>query len=159
MKIGFGYDVHRLKEGGKLILGGVEIPFPKGLEGHSNADVVIHAVIDSILGAMAWGDIGYWFPDTESAFRNIDSRILLKKVIKKVLASGFQIGNLDVTICANEPKLAPYITQMRFNLATDLETDVNNVSVKATTEEGLGVTGKGEGISAQAVVLLISLTD
>ncbi|HOV17116.1 MAG TPA: 2-C-methyl-D-erythritol 2,4-cyclodiphosphate synthase [Candidatus Cloacimonadota bacterium] len=159
MKIGFGYDVHRLKEGGKLILGGVEIPFPKGLEGHSNADVVIHAVIDSILGAMAWGDIGYWFPDTESAFRNIDSRILLKKVIKKVLASGFQIGNLDVTVCANEPKLAPYITQMRFNLATDLETDVNNVSVKATTEEGLGVTGKGEGISAQAVVLLISLTD
>ncbi|HOD18544.1 MAG TPA: 2-C-methyl-D-erythritol 2,4-cyclodiphosphate synthase [Candidatus Cloacimonadota bacterium] len=159
MKIGFGYDVHRLKEGGKLILGGVEIPFPKGLEGHSNADVVIHAVIDSILGAMAWGDIGYWFPDTESAFRNIDSRILLKKVIKKVLASGFQIGNLDVTVCANEPKLAPYITQMRFNLATDLETDVNNISVKATTEEGLGVTGKGEGISAQAVVLLISLTD
>ncbi len=158
MRIGSGYDVHRLISGRKLVLGGVEIPFDKGLEGHSDADVLIHAVIDAILGAMAWGDIGTWFPDDDDTYLNIDSRLLLKKVQIKLTVSGWQIGNLDCTICAQRPKLAPYIQQMRVNLANDLETDYNNVSVKATTEEGLGISGSEAGMSAHAAVLLVPLT-
>jgi 2-C-methyl-D-erythritol 2,4-cyclodiphosphate synthase len=158
MKIGFGYDVHRLVSGRKLILGGVEIPYERGLEGHSNADVLLHAVIDSILGAMAWGDIGTWYPNDVETYKNIDSRFLLKKVVVKLIVTGWQVCNLDATIVAQDPKLSPYIQQMRFNLASDLEIDVRDISVKATTEEGLGVTGKGEGIAAHAVVLLAPQT-
>jgi len=155
MKVGFGYDVHRLVQDRKLILGGVEIPYNKGLLGHSDADVLIHAVIDAILGALAWGDIGTWFPDNDDSFKNIDSRKLLGKVMLKLHETGWRIGNLDSTICAQQPKLAPYILQMRDNLAQDLDIDISNVSVKATTEEGLGITGKEEGMSATAVVLIL----
>lgn len=155
MRIGFGYDVHRLAEGRKLILGGVRIPFKKGLLGHSDADVLIHAVIDAILGALAWGDIGSWFPDTDSAFKDADSRLLLQQVVDKVSAAGWKLGNLDSTVCAQGPKLRPYIDAMRANLASDLNTAIDNISVKATTEEGLGITGQGEGMTATAVVLLI----
>jgi 2-C-methyl-D-erythritol 2,4-cyclodiphosphate synthase len=154
MRIGFGYDVHRLVPNRKLILGGVEIPFELGLEGHSNADVLLHAVIDAILGAMAWGDIGTWFPDNDDQYKDVDSRYLLKKVVIKLIVTGWQVSNIDTIICATEPKLMPYIQLMRFNLASDLEIDVGDISVKATTEEGLGVSGTGEGIAAQAVVLL-----
>lgn len=154
MRIGYGYDVHRLVEGRKLIMGGVEIPFDKGLLGHSDADVLIHAIIDAILGALAWGDIGSWFPDHDNAYKDINSRILLTKVMSKVRAEGWKIGNLDCTICAQAPKLRSYIDTMRTNLAADLDTNIDNISVKATTEEGLGISGKGEGISASAVVLL-----
>lgn len=155
MRIGFGYDVHRLAEGRKLILGGVRIPCKKGLLGHSDADVLIHAIIDAVLGALAWGDIGSWFPDTDSAFKDADSRLLLQKVMDKVSAAGWKLGNLDSTVCAQAPKLRPYIDAMRANLASDLNTAIDNISVKATTEEGLGITGQGEGMTATAVVLLI----
>lgn len=155
MRIGYGYDVHTLFQGRKLILGGVEIPFEKGLYGHSDADVLIHAIIDAILGAMAWGDIGSWFPDDNHQYKDIDSRVLLRRVMEKLKDSGWQIGNLDTTICAQHPKLMLYIGQMRTNLAADLETNIANVSVKATTEEGLGFSGKGEGMSATAVVMLL----
>lgn len=155
MRIGFGYDVHRLVPARKLILGGMEIPYTKGLMGHSDADVLIHAIIDAILGAMAWGDIGSWFPDNDAAFKDINSRFLLKRVMDKLSESGWQIGNLDCTICAQQPKLRPYIDEMRSILAQDLETELENVSVKATTEEGLGISGNEEGMSASTVVLLI----
>jgi 2-C-methyl-D-erythritol 2,4-cyclodiphosphate synthase len=155
MRIGFGYDVHRLIPAGKLILGGVEVPYNKGLWGHSDADVLIHAIIDAILGAMAWGDIGSWFPDSDNSFKDINSRFLLKKVMDKLSEAGWQISNLDSTICAQQPKLRPYIDEMRSTLAADLETDIDNVSVKATTEEGLGISGNEEGMSASAIVLLI----
>jgi 2-C-methyl-D-erythritol 2,4-cyclodiphosphate synthase len=156
LKIGTGYDVHRLVPLRKLILGGVEIPYKRGLLGHSDADVLIHAIIDAILGALAWGDIGSWFPDSEETYKDIDSRFLLRKVMAKVIESGWQIGNLDSTICAQQPKLRPFIKQMCSNLAADLQTDITNISVKATTEEGLGVSGEGEGMSAHAIVLLVS---
>lgn len=155
IRIGYGYDVHRLSEGRKLFLGGVEIPFAKGLLGHSDADVLTHAVIDAILGAMAWGDIGSWFPDSDDKYKDIDSRILLQQVMAKLKAGGWRIGNLDCTVCAEQPRLRPFIDQMRSNLASDLHTDISNVSVKATTEEGLGITGSGAGMTATAAVLLL----
>ena len=154
MRIGYGYDVHKLVFGRKLILGGVEIPFEKGLLGHSDADVLVHAIIDAILGAMARGDIGRLFPDSDKTYKNIESRILLRETAKIMFSAGFSIGNLDATICAEKPKLKDFISEMRKNIAEDLRTEIENISVKATTEEGLGISGTGEGISATAVVLL-----
>jgi len=157
MRIGYGYDVHKLVENRKLILGGVDIPFEKGLLGHSDADVLIHAIIDAILGALAKGDIGYLFPDTDDNYKDIDSRILLRKACEIMLSSDHKIGNIDATICAQQPKLQSYISQMRENLASDLQTDIFNISIKATTEENLGITGDGKGITTTAVILLESL--
>lgn len=154
MRIGHGYDVHRLVEGRKLILGGVEIPFEKGLDGHSDADVLVHAVMDALLGAAALGDIGKLFPDNDDAYLGADSVELLKKVRDVLQEHGWKPGNLDVTVIAQRPKLAPYIDTMRKRIADALETDAENVSVKATTEERLGFTGNGEGISAHAVCLI-----
>lgn len=154
MRIGHGYDVHRLVEGRKLILGGVEIPFEKGLDGHSDADVLVHAVMDALLGAAALGDIGKLFPDNDDAYLGADSVELLKKVRDILQEHGWKPGNLDATVIAQRPKLAPYIDTMRKRIADALETDAENVSVKATTEERLGFTGSGEGISAHAVCLI-----
>jgi len=154
MRIGQGYDVHAFAENRKLILGGVEIPYEKGLAGHSDADVLIHACCDAILGAAALGDIGKHFPDTSADFKNIDSRILLRHVSKLITDKGLAVGNLDATIIAQQPKLAPYIENMRENLASDLRVEVNKVNVKATTTEKLGFEGRKEGVAAQAVVLL-----
>ena len=154
MRIGHGYDVHRLVEGRKLILGGVEIPFEKGLDGHSDADVLVHAVMDALLGAAALGDIGKLFPDNDDAYLGADSVELLKKVRNVLQEHGWKPGNLDATVIAQRPKLAPYIDTMRKRIADALETDAENVSVKATTEERLGFTGSGEGIAAHAVCLL-----
>lgn len=155
MRIGYGYDVHRLEEKRKLILGGVEIPFKRGLTGHSDADVLIHSIIDAILGALAKGDIGKLFPDTDNKFKDIDSRILLKKVTNIMTEAGYEVENLDATICAQEPKLQNHIHQMRKNIASDLHTEFSNISIKATTEENLGISGKG--ISATVVILLKTL--
>ena len=157
MRIGYGYDVHKLVDNRKLILGGVDIPFEKGLLGHSDADVLIHTVIDAILGALAKGDIGLLFPDTDDDYKDIDSRILLRKTYKILQVSNYKIGNLDATICAQKPKLQSYIPQMRENLASDLQTDISKISIKATTEENLGITGDGKGMSTTAVVLIINL--
>ena len=157
MRIGYGYDVHRLIPDRKLILGGVEIPHDTGLDGHSDADVVIHAIIDAILGALARGDIGQHFPDTDPEYRNINSRILLQKIAQLMDESGMKIENVDSTICAETPKLAPYLEKMRQNLADDLHTSIDRISIKATTEEGLGISGSRKGISATAVVLLKAL--
>ena len=154
MRIGYGYDVHRLIHDEKLVLGGVEIEHHSGLLGHSDADVVIHAIIDAILGALAKGDIGQHFPDTNPEYKNISSRILLRKISTLLTETRMMIENVDVTICAQEPKLALYINKMRLNLADDLQTETGNVSIKATTEEGLGISGSQKGISATAVVLL-----
>lgn len=154
MRIGFGYDVHRLTSGRRLILGGVQIPHDTGLLGHSDADVLIHSVCDALLGALAMGDIGQHFADSDPAFKDIDSRILLKRCYDMVLARQYRIANMDATICAAAPKLAPYITQMRLNIAHDLDCDPEQISIKATTEEGLGISGCGEGMSATVVVLI-----
>ncbi len=154
MRIGEGYDVHRLAEGRKLILGGVEIPYEKGLLGHSDADAALHALSDALLGALALGDIGQHFPDSDERWRGADSLMLLRAVYGMVKARGYALGNADVTIIAQRPKLAPHIPLMRERIAAALETAAENVSVKATTEEGLGFTGRGEGIAARAVVLL-----
>ena len=154
MRIGHGYDVHRLVEGRKLILGGVEIPFEKGLDGHSDADVLVHAVMDALLGAAALGDIGKLFPDNDERYLGADSVELLKKVRDVLQEHGWKPGNLDATVIAQRPKLAPYIDTMRKRIADALETDAENVSVKATTEERLGFTGSGEGIAALAVCLI-----
>ena len=154
MRIGHGYDVHRLVSDRKLILGGVEIPFEKGLLGHSDADVLLHAVADALLGAAALGDIGMHFPDTESAYAGADSLELLRQTVFKVNAAGYTLGNLDCTILCQKPKLRPYIDAMRRNIANACGVDLDRVSVKATTEEGLGFTGRGEGIAAHAVCLL-----
>ena len=154
MRIGHGYDVHRLVAGRKLILGGVEVPFEKGLDGHSDADVLAHAVMDAMLGAAALGDIGKLFPDNDDAYLGADSMELLKKVRDVLRVHGWRLGNLDATVIAQRPKLAPYIDTMRQNIAGVLETNVSNVSVKATTEERLGFTGSGEGIAAHAVCLI-----
>ena len=154
MRIGHGYDVHRLVEGRRLILGGVEIPFEKGLDGHSDADVLTHAVMDALLGAAALGDIGKRFPDNDVRYLGADSIALLREVDRRLTEAGYRLGNLDVTVIAQRPKLAPYINQMRQNLAAALRTELQNVSVKATTEEHLGFTGSGEGIAAHAVCLL-----
>lgn len=154
MRIGHGYDVHRLVEGRALVLGGVRIPFEKGLDGHSDADVLTHAVMDALLGAAAMGDIGKLFPDTDDRYLGADSIALLREVDRRLTETGYRLGNLDVTVIAQRPKLAPYINQMRQNLAAALHTELQNVSVKATTEEHLGFTGSGEGIAAHAVCLL-----
>ena len=154
MRIGHGYDVHRLVEGRKLILGGVEIPFERGLDGHSDADVLLHAVMDAILGAAAMRDIGVLFPDNDPTFKGIDSMLLLNEVMRRVWEKGYRIGNIDVTILAQRPKLKPFIPTMIENLAQALKVDIDCVNVKATTEEGLGFTGSGEGIACHAVCLL-----
>lgn len=154
MRIGQGYDVHRLVEGRKLILGGVEIEYDKGLLGHSDADVLVHAIMDALLGAAALGDIGKLFPDSDPAYEGADGLALLREVGKRLRAEGFEIGNLDSTVIAQAPKLAPHIQRMRANIAAALDVDVARVSVKATTEERLGFTGSGQGIAAQAVALI-----
>ena len=152
MRIGHGYDVHRLVEGRALILGGVRIPFEKGLDGHSDADVLTHAVMDALLGAAAMGDIGKLFPDTDDRYLGADSIALLREVDRRLTETGYRLGNLDVTVIAQRPKLAPYINQMRQNLAAALRTELQNVSVKATTEEHLGFTGAGAGIAAHGLI-------
>ncbi len=154
MRIGFGYDVHKLVEGRKCILCGVEIPHTKGLLGHSDADVAIHALCDALLGASAMGDIGKLFPDTSEEFRDIDSRILLHEVVKRIKGEGYTVGNVDITIAAQKPKLLPYIEAMRDNMAQDLQVEKNCVNIKATTTEKLGFEGREEGISAYAVALI-----
>lgn len=154
MRIGHGYDVHRLVEGRKLILGGVEIPWEKGLDGHSDADVLTHAVMDALLGAAAMGDIGKLFPDTDDRFLGICSMELLTEVGSRLRAAGYAVGNIDATVIAQRPKLAPYIDAMRKEIAERLQIDVARVSIKATTEEHLGFTGSGDGIAAHAVCLL-----
>ena len=154
MRIGHGYDVHRLVVGRKLILGGVEIPWEKGLDGHSDADVLLHAVMDAMLGAAALGDIGKHFPDTDQTYRNIDSMLLLDHVVKVVAQKGYCLSNLDVTVIAQKPKIAPYLAEMRERISTHLGVDLDQVNIKATTEEHLGFTGREEGISCHAVCLL-----
>lgn len=157
MRIGHGYDVHKLVEGRDLILGGVKIPYEKGLLGHSDADVLLHAVSDSLLGAAALGDIGVHFPDTDPAYKGADSLKLLEIVGQKVEAAGYQVSNIDVTMIAQRPKLKDHIPQMRENIAKVLGLDVSQVNVKATTEEHLGFTGDGSGMACHAVCLLDSL--
>ena len=152
MRIGFGYDVHRLVADRRLVLCGVEVPYEEGLLGHSDADVAVHALMDAVLGALALGDIGHLFPDNDPKYKGADSMELLREVVGKMDGEGYALGNLDVTIIAERPKLAPYIAQMRENLAEAFGCDVGRVSVKATTEEGLGL--GGAGIGANAVVLL-----
>ena len=154
LRIGHGYDVHRLTEGRRLILGGVEVPYEKGLLGHSDADVLTHAVMDALLGAAALGDIGRLFPDTDAAYAGISSILLLERVAERLREAGYAVVNLDATVLAQAPKLAPYRERMRENLAHVLALDASRVSVKATTEEGLGFTGEGLGIAAHAVALL-----
>ena len=155
MRIGQGYDVHRLAENRKLILGGVEIEFERGLLGHSDADVLVHAIMDALLGAAALGDIGHLFPDNDPAYSGADSILLLKEVARRLRENGFEIGNIDATVMAQRPKLAPHIQKMRENIAAACGIAADCVSVKATTEEGLGFTGSGEGMSASAVCLLV----
>lgn len=157
MRVGMGYDVHKLVENRKLILGGVEISHEKGLLGHSDADVLLHAIMDSILGALALGDIGKHFPDTDEQFKGADSMKLLEHVYNLIKEKGYVIGNLDATIIAQAPKMAPHIQDMRFNIARVLNTDIDNINVKATTEEGLGFTGNKEGISSQSICLLVKI--
>ena len=157
MRVGMGYDVHKLVEDRKLIMGGVEIPYEKGLLGHSDADVLLHAIMDALLGAAALGDIGKHFPDTDDAFKGADSIQLLKHVKKLLEDKLYVIENIDATIIAQRPKLAPYIPQMVTNIANALEIEEDRVNVKATTEEGLGFTGNGSGISSQAICLLESM--
>lgn len=155
MRIGQGFDVHALVSDRPLILGGVRIPFEKGLAGHSDADVLLHAICDALLGAVGLGDIGRHFPDTDAAFKGIDSRILLRDVWQKVRAGGWQLANLDATLICQRPRLAPHIPQMLAHLAEDLAVETQKLNIKATTTEHLGFTGRGEGIAAQAIVLLL----
>lgn len=154
MRIGMGYDVHKLVDGRDLILGGVNIPHHYGLLGHSDADVLLHAIIDSLLGALALGDIGYHFPDTDNKYKNISSLTLLNKVANLIRDKGYNIENIDSTIIAQKPKLLPYIKDMRINISNTLKIDIDKISVKATTEEGLGFTGTEQGIAAQSICLL-----
>ena len=156
-RIGHGYDVHRLIEGRALILGGVNIPHRVGLLGHSDADVLLHAISDSLLGALALGDIGKHFPDTEEEYKDADSLVLLACVGEMIASRGYEIGNVDATILAQEPKLAPFIPQMRLNIARALNTELDRISVKATTEERLGFTGEEKGIAAHSVCLLLKI--
>ena len=155
MRIGLGYDVHKLTEDRKLIIGGVEIPHDKGLLGHSDADVLIHAIMDSILGALALGDIGKHFPDTDEEYKGVDSMKLLEHVYNLITSKGYKIGNIDSTIIAQSPKMAPYIESMRSNISKVLNTDIDNINIKATTEEGLGFTGAKQGIASQSICLLL----
>ena len=156
IRIGNGFDVHALVAGRRLVLGGVVIPHERGLEGHSDADVLLHAVSDAILGALGLGDIGAHFPDSDARWKDADSRVLLRHVASLATAQGYRVGNLDVTLIAQAPKVAPYVAAMRANVAADLGCDPGRVSVKATTTERLGFTGRGEGIAAMASVLLRS---
>ena len=155
MRIGHGYDVHRLAEGRALILGGVQIPYHQGLDGHSDADVLVHAVMDALLGALALGDIGRHFPDTDMQYRGISSLELLRRVAEIADEAGYGLGNIDVTVVAQAPKLAPHISEMQKNLAAALQAEPGQINIKATTEEGLGFTGAGLGIAAHAVALLV----
>ncbi len=154
MRIGHGYDVHRLVEGRRCIIGGVDIPHDMGLLGHSDADVLLHAVADALLGAAALGDIGKLFPDTDDSFKGADSMVLLREVVARLDAMGYTVGNIDCTIIAQQPKMRPHIDNMRKNIASACGVDIDAINVKATTEEGLGFTGSGEGISAHAVALI-----
>ena len=154
IRVGHGFDVHCFGSEGPCTLGGVKVPYEKGLIAHSDGDVLIHAVCDAILGALALGDIGHFYPDNDDRFLNIDSRILLRDVYLKIKTLGYQVGNIDVTVLAQVPKLAPYEQKMRENLAEDLQTDLQNISIKATTTEKLGFVGRKEGIAVEAVVLL-----
>ena len=156
MRIGQGFDIHQLVTGRKLIIGGVDIPYEKGLLGHSDADVLLHAISDALLGAVALGDIGRHFADTDAKYKDIDSRILLREVLHLVRERGYCVGNVDATIIAQAPKMAPHIPQMVAHIAADLRVEKNAVNVKATTTEQLGFSGRGEGIAAQAVVLLLA---
>jgi 2-C-methyl-D-erythritol 2,4-cyclodiphosphate synthase len=155
VRIGNGFDVHALVDGRKLILGGVEVPFDRGLDGHSDADVLLHALADAILGALAMGDIGTHFPDTEKRWKGADSRALLRQVILLAANAGWRVGNLDVTVIAQAPKIAPFVPAMRANIAADAGCALDAVSVKATTTEHLGFAGRGEGIAALATVLML----
>ncbi|WP_461205719.1 2-C-methyl-D-erythritol 2,4-cyclodiphosphate synthase [Clostridium sp. DL1XJH146] len=157
MRIGMGYDVHKLVENRKLILGGVDIPFEKGLLGHSDADVLIHAIMDSLLGAAALGDIGKHFPDTDNKYKGISSIKLLEHVQILLKKNNFEIVNIDATIIAQKPKMAPHIDTMRINISNSLKININQINIKATTEEGLGFTGNGLGISSQSICLLNSM--
>ncbi len=156
MRIGYGFDIHALVEGRKLILGGVEIPFEKGLLGHSDADVLLHAISDALLGAVALGDIGQHFPDTDPKYKGVDSRILLKECYRLVQEKGYQLSNLDATIVAQRPKLMSYIPAIRETIAQDLGASIDKISIKATTSERMGFVGREEGISVSAVVLVVS---
>lgn len=156
-RIGHGYDVHRLVTDRKLILGGVDIPHEKGLLGHSDADVLAHAVMDAMLGALALGDIGHLFPDTDEKFKGADSMVLMREVCRKVRENGYTVGNIDATVIAQAPRLAPYIITMRENIARVCECDVSQISVKATTEEKLGFTGEKLGIAVHAVALMVKI--
>ena len=158
MRIGQGFDVHQLVSGRRLVIGGVDITYEKGLLGHSDADVLLHAISDALLGAAALGDIGRHFSDSDAKFKNIDSRILLREVLHMVRKEGYRISNVDATIIAQAPKMAPHIPKMVENIAADLRLEKDAVNVKATTTEHLGYTGRGEGIAAQAVVLLLADT-
>ena len=155
IRIGNGLDVHALVTGRKLVLGGVTIPFERGLNGHSDADALLHAICDAVLGALGEGDIGAHFPDTDPRYKDADSRILLRSIWQRAVAEGYSLGNVDATVVAEAPKLAPYIRQMTANIASDLGAGIEQVNVKATTTEGLGFAGRGEGIAALATVLLI----
>jgi 2-C-methyl-D-erythritol 2,4-cyclodiphosphate synthase len=157
MRIGTGFDVHALVSGRKLIIGGVTIPYERGLEGHSDADVLLHAICDALLGAAALGDIGRHFPDSDARYRGADSRALLRTVRERIAAHGWRVANVDATVIAQAPKLAPYIAQMVTHIAADLGVDETAINVKATTTERLGFTGRGEGIAAEAVALLLPL--
>lgn len=159
MRIGHGYDVHRLVEGRKLIMGGVEIPYEKGLLGHSDADVLLHAIMDALLGALALGDIGGLFPDNDDRFKGADSMLLFKEVLRIIKEKGYTVGNIDSTVIAQRPKLKPYIEEMRARIAAACGCDMDRISVKATTEEKLGFTGSGEGIAAHAVALIMPVKD
>lgn len=154
MRIGYGYDVHQFQEGRKLMLGGIEIPHDKGLLGHSDADVLLHSITDALLGAMALGDIGSHFPDTDDAYKNADSRKLLRMSYELVRKKGYELGNLDATVITEQPKLRPYINEIRESIAGILECTVEDISVKATTSEKMGFAGRGEGMIAQSVVLI-----
>ena len=154
IRIGHGYDVHAFGDGDGIVLGGIQIPHSKALLAHSDGDVALHALSDAILGALGLGDIGHHFPDDDPALKGVDSRVLLRKVVEHMRANGYEVGNVDVTIIAQRPKLAPYIDAMRSNIASDLETDVSNCNVKATTTEKLGFAGREEGVAVHAVALL-----
>ncbi|MEO1022837.1 MAG: 2-C-methyl-D-erythritol 2,4-cyclodiphosphate synthase [Bacteroidota bacterium] len=154
MRVGYGYDVHAFAEGRKLILGGIDIPYHKGLLGHSDADVLLHAITDALLGALALGDIGAHFPDTDPRYKDVDSRVLLRDAYRLITEKGYVLSNLDATVVAQQPKLAPHIKGIRATIAEDLGVTLDQVSVKATTSESLGFTGREEGISASAVVLI-----
>ena len=154
MRIGHGYDVHKFAENRKCIIGGVDIPYEMGLLGHSDADVLLHAIADAILGAAAMGDIGHLFPDTDDAYKGADSLVLLAKTVEAVKSKGYKVGNIDATVIAQVPKMAPHINDMRMNIAKACGCDIDSVSVKATTEEGLGFTGTKQGIAAHAVCII-----